>query len=86
MQHFTNRITIAFHLIHGLTTLLEQQQAALNDFVAFFTDNVRVTGQLTIGLLTTELIGNLKTSTHVINDLYVVSISNVQEFMNGLAT
>lgn len=37
------------------------------------------------GLLTTKLIGNLDTSTHVINGLYVVSISNVQEFLSGLA-
>jgi len=62
-------------------TLLEQQQATLNDLVAYFIDDVGVTGPLT-----TESIGNLDTSTHVINSLYAVSISSVQEFLSGLVT
>jgi hypothetical protein len=72
MQHFTSRIAIAFHSIQGLTTLLEQQQVALNDLVASFIDNVAVTSPLTI-----ELIGNLDTSTHVISSLYAIFISSV---------
>ncbi len=64
-----------------MTTLLEQQQVALNDLVAFFIDNIGMTSPLT-----TESIRNLDTSTHVINNLYVVSISSVQEFLSSLAT
>ncbi len=60
---------------------MEQQQAALNDLVAFFIDDVGVTG-----LLTTESIRNLDTSTHVISGFYAVSISSVQEFLSGLVT
>jgi hypothetical protein len=60
---------------------LEQQQAALNDLVAFFINHVGVTGPFI-----TESIGNLDTSTHVISGLYVVSISSVQEFLSGLAS
>jgi hypothetical protein len=59
---------------------LEQQQATLNDLIAYFIDNVGVTGLFTI-----ESIGNLDTSTHVISD-YAVSIFNVQEFLNDLTT
>ncbi len=81
MQNFTSRTTIAFRSIQGLMTLLEQQQAALNDFIASFIDDVGVTGLLII-----ESIGNLDTSTHVINGLYVVFISSVQEFLSILAT
>ncbi len=52
----------------------------MNNLVASFIDDVGV-----IGPLTTKLIGNLYTSTHVINGLYAISISNVQEFLSGLA-
>ncbi|KAH9554008.1 hypothetical protein CY35_08G042000 [Sphagnum magellanicum] len=76
----TTRTAIAFRSIQGLTTLLEQQQAALNDLVAFFIDDVGVTG-----LLTTESIRNLDTSTHVISGFYAVSISSVQEFLSVLS-
>jgi hypothetical protein len=64
MQHFTSRIAIAFHLIQGLTTLLEQQQATSNDLIASFIDDVGVTGPLTTGS-----IGNLDISNHVISGL-----------------
>jgi hypothetical protein len=47
MQHFTSCTAIAFCSIQGLTALLEQLQAALNDFVASFIDNVGVTGPFT---------------------------------------
>jgi hypothetical protein len=60
---------------------LEQQQATLNDLIAFFIDDVGVISPFTI-----ELIRNLDTSTHVISGLYVVFISNVQEFLSSLAT
>jgi hypothetical protein len=74
MQYFMNHTAIAFRSIHGLMTLLEQK-AALNDLVASFIDNVGV-----ISPLTTKLIGNLDTSTHVISGLYAIFISSVQEF------
>jgi hypothetical protein len=76
-----SRTAIAFRSIYRLTTLLEQQQATLNDLVASFVNDIRV-----ISPLTTESIGNLDTSTHVISGLYIVSISSVQEFLSGLAT
>jgi hypothetical protein len=72
MQHFMNNIYIAFSSIEGLMTLLEQQQATLNNLVASFIDNVGMISPFTI-----ESIGNLDTSTHVINRLYVISISSV---------
>jgi len=81
MQHFMSHIAITFCLIHGLMTLLEQQQAALNDLVASFIDDVGVTSSLTI-----KSIGNLDTSTHVISGLYAIFISSFQEFPSGLAT
>jgi hypothetical protein len=58
MRQFMSHTTIAFRSIQGLMTLLEQQQATLNDLVAYFIDDVGVTGPLT-----TESIGNLDTST-----------------------
>jgi hypothetical protein len=61
-------------------TLLEQQQTTLNDLIASFIDNVGVTSPFT-----TELIGNLGTSTHGISGFYVVSMSSVQEFLSSLA-
>jgi hypothetical protein len=72
MQHFMSHTAIAFRSIQGLTTLLEQQQTTLNDLIAFFINDVGVNG-----LLTTESIRNLDTSTHVISGLYVVSIFSV---------
>jgi mannose/fructose/N-acetylgalactosamine-specific phosphotransferase system component IID len=82
MQHFTSHIIVAFHSIQGLTTLLEQQQATSNDLVASFIDNVGMTGPLT-----TESIGNLDTSTHVINglmsSLYQVSNSFYMVWLLG---
>ncbi len=68
-----NCITIAFCSIQGLTTF--------NDLVASLIDDIGVTGPFII-----ELIGNLDISTHVINGLYVISISSVQEFLSGLVT
>ncbi len=79
MQHFMSRTTIAFRSIQGLTTLLEQQQATLNDLVASFINDVGVTGSLT-----TKSIRNLDTSTHVISGLYAVSRTSVQKFLSGL--
>jgi len=81
MQHFMSRNAITFRSIHGLMTLLEQRQATLNDLVASFIDDVGV-----ISPLTTKLIVNLDTSTHVLSGFYAISISNVQEFLSGLAT
>jgi len=71
---------ITFRSIQGLTTLLEQPPATLNDLIASFIDDVGVTSSFTI-----ESIGNLSTSTHGINGLYVVSIFSVQKFLSSLA-
>ena len=47
MQHFTKCTSIAFCSIQqGLTTLLEQQQASLNDLVGFLKEDVAVVGPL----------------------------------------
>jgi hypothetical protein len=81
MRQFTSHTTIAFRSIQELTTLLEQQQVTLNDLVPSFIDDVGVNCPFT-----TESIGNLDTSTHVISSFYAVSISSVQEFLSGLAT
>ncbi|CAK9274878.1 unnamed protein product [Sphagnum jensenii] len=80
MQHFMSHTAITFRSIHGLMKLLEQQ-AALNDLVASFIDDLGTTSPLT-----TKSIGNLDTSTHVISGLYAIFISSVQEFLSGLAT
>jgi hypothetical protein len=81
MQHFTHRTSVAFCSIQGLTTLLEQQQAALNDLVGFFKEDVGVEGPLDA-----EAIGDLDLLTHVTDGKYAVQLSSVHEFLCGLAS
>jgi len=81
MHHFTTRIVITFCSIQGLTTLVLQQQNALDNLIASFIDDVGV-----IGLLTTESIANIDPSTHVINGHYAIVLSSVREFLVGMAS
>ncbi len=48
MHHFTSRTTIMFRTIQGLTTLLDQQQAALVGLVASLMEDVGVTRPLIV--------------------------------------
>jgi branched-subunit amino acid transport protein len=81
MQHFTNCTSITFCSIQGLTTLLEQQQAALNDLVSLLKEDVGVTGPLTA-----ESSEDLDASIYAIDGAYVVPLSSVHEFLSGLAS
>jgi hypothetical protein len=81
MHHFTTRTAITFRSIQGLTTLADQQQAALNDLIGYFIGDVGVTGPLT-----PESIAALDPATHVVSGRYAVAIVSVQEFLRGLAT
>jgi hypothetical protein len=81
MHHFTSRTAITFHTIQGLTTLLDQQQAALVGLVASLMEDVGVTRPLTV-----ETIANLDASSHVIDGHYAIPLSFVREFVNGLAS
>jgi len=81
MHHFTTRATVTFCSIQGLTTLVLQQRNALDNLIASFINDVRVTGPLT-----TELIANIDTLTHIISGRYVVALSSVREFLVGLAS
>jgi branched-subunit amino acid transport protein len=81
MHHFTSRTAIAFRSIQGLTTLADQQQAALSDLINYFIEDVGLTGPLTA-----DSIAVLDPSTHVISGCYAVALSSVQEFLCGLAT
>jgi hypothetical protein len=80
MHHFTSLTAITFRTIQGLSTLLDQQQAVLDDLVTSFIDDVGV-----IGPLSPEAIANLKVSEHVISGRYAVQLSSVREFVSGLA-
>ncbi len=81
MHHFTSRTAITFRTIQGLTTLLDQQQAALVGLVAFLMEDVGVTGPFIV-----EAIANLNASSHVISGYYAVPLSYVYEFISGLAS
>jgi branched-subunit amino acid transport protein len=81
MHHFTTRTAITFRSVQGLTTLADQQQAALNDLINNFIVDVGVTGPLTA-----EFIAALDPSTHAISGRYAVAFASVQEFLCGLAT
>ncbi len=80
MHHFTSLTAITFRTIQGLSTLLDQQQAALDDLVTSFINDVGV-----IGSLSPEAIANLEVSEHVISGRYAVQLSSVREFVSGLA-
>jgi hypothetical protein len=54
MHHFTSLTAITFCTIQGMSTLLDQQQAALDDLVTSFIDDVGV-----VGPLSPEVIANL---------------------------
>jgi hypothetical protein len=47
MHHFTTRATITFRSIQGLTTLVFQQQNALDNLIASFIDDGGMIGSLT---------------------------------------
>jgi hypothetical protein len=81
MHHFTTRAIVTFRFIQGLTTLVLQQQNALDNLIASFIDNVGV-----IGPLIAESIANMDPLTHVINGRYAVALSSVREFIVGLAS
>jgi hypothetical protein len=81
MHHFTTRAAVTFCSIQGLTTLVLQQQNALNNLIASFIDDVGV-----IGPFTTESIASIDPPTHVISGHYVIALSSVQEFLVGLAS
>ena len=83
MHHFTTCTAITFCSIHqGLTTLADQQQAALNDLlIGYFIGDVGVTGPPT-----PESIAALDPATHVVSGCYAVAIASVQAFLHGLAT
>ncbi len=81
MHHFTSRTAITFRAIQGLTTLLDQQQAALVSLVASLMEDVGVTGPLTV-----ETIANFDALSHVTNGRYVVPLFYVREFISGLAS
>jgi len=81
MHHFTTRAAVTFRSIQGLTTLMLQQQNALDNLIASFIDDVGM-----IGPLTTESITNIDPLTHVISGRYAVALSNVREFLVGLAS
>jgi hypothetical protein len=70
-----------FRTIQGLTTLLDQQQAALVGLVASLMEDVGVTGPFT-----TEAIVTLDASSHVISGRYAVPLSFIREFVNSLAS
>jgi len=73
--HFLTAIT--FHTIQGLSTLLDQQQVALDDLVTSFIDDVGI-----IGPLSPEPIANLEVSEHVISGHYAVQLSSVRDFVS----
>jgi hypothetical protein len=81
MHHFTTRTAITFRSIQGLTTLADQQHAALNGLIDNFIVDIGVTGPLTA-----ESIAALDPSTHVVCGQYAVALQSVQEFLSGLAT
>ncbi|CAN5957148.1 unnamed protein product [Sphagnum jensenii] len=69
------------NFVQGLTTLVLQQQNALDNLIASFIDNVGV-----IGPLIAESIANMDPLTHVISGRYAVALSSVREFIVGLAS
>ncbi|KAH8940421.1 hypothetical protein BDL97_15G087400 [Sphagnum fallax] len=77
MHHFTSRTTITFRMIQGLTTLLDQQQAALVGLVASLMEDVGVTRPLIV-----ETTVNLDASSHVISGRYAVSLSSVDSIVD----
>ena len=81
MHHFTTRTAITFRSIQGLTTLANQQQAALSGLIDNFIVDIGVTGPLTA-----ECIAALDPSTHAVCGRYAVAFQSVQEFLSGLAT
>jgi hypothetical protein len=81
MDDFTSHIIVIFYKIQGLTTLMARQQVELDVFIGFFIDDIRVTGPLTF-----ESIQDLDPTTHVYNWHYVVSLSNVLEFLVGIVS
>jgi hypothetical protein len=81
MHHFTFLTAITFRTIQGLSTLLDQQQATLDDLVTSFIDDVGV-----VGPLSPEAIANLEVLEHVISGRYAIQLSSVQEFVSGLAS
>ncbi|CAK9237624.1 unnamed protein product [Sphagnum troendelagicum] len=60
--------------------IMSTMRNALDNLIASFIDDVGV-----IGLLTTESIANTDPSTHVISGHYAIVLSNVREFLVGLA-
>ena len=72
MHHFTTRAIVTFRFIQGLTTLVLQQQNALDNLIASFIDDVGV-----IGSFIAKSIANIDPLTHIISGHYAVALSNV---------
>ncbi|CAK9203949.1 unnamed protein product [Sphagnum troendelagicum] len=72
MHHFTTRATAIFCSIQGLTTLVLQQQNALDNLIASFIDDVGV-----IGSFIAKSIANIDPLTHIISAHYAVALSSV---------
>jgi hypothetical protein len=81
MHHFTIRAAVIFKSIQGLTTLVLQQQNALDNLITSFIDDVGMIGPLTV-----ESIANINPSTHVITGHYAIALSSVREFFVGLVS
>jgi hypothetical protein len=81
MHHFTSKTAITFRTIQGLTTLLDQQPAALVGFIASLMEDVGV-----IGPLTAETIANFDALSHIISGRYAVPLYPIHEFVSGLAS
>lgn len=64
-----------------MITLLNQQQAALVDFVASLIEDVGV-----VGPLTHDAIANLDAADYDISSHFAVHLSSVQDFVSGLAS
>ena len=81
MHHFTTRTATTFRSIQGLTTLAEQQHAALTGLIK---QHAALTGLINnfsvdigvSGPLTAEFIATLDPSTHVISGHYAVSLTH----------
>ena len=81
MEAFTSHSANTFHKIQGLTTLISQQDAELEQLIASYIKEVGA-----IGPLTDEAVAALDLPIYVVSGHYAVSLDNVREFVLGLAS
>ena len=81
MEAFTLHSAKTFRKIQGLTTLILQQDAELEQLIASYIKEVGA-----IGPLTDEAVAALDLSIYVVSGHYAVSLDNVHEFVLGLAS